>query len=153
MTLRTPRHASMLWLAGIALAIGVFPVLMYSGHLYYAEGGLSPDGPGMAFVGVLMTAPLWMTLWLLVIAAFLVRYAGAVPLAVGMGRTFPAMVLSLLAFVISAFFLWCALVRVDVRTPSRLPFALYFAGCAVYFQYLRGAAVGRSERGRTATRD
>ncbi len=145
MKLRTPHRASVLWFVGTLIALAVFPLLMYGGNLYYAEGGKSPDAPGMLLVSVMMTVPMWFSAWLVVIALFLVRYRGGAPVLSGIGRTFPAITLSLAAFAMSAFFLWCIFARVDFWKVSRLPFTLFFAGCAVYVQYLRAAAVGRSD--------
>ncbi|KQM65751.1 hypothetical protein ASE75_05835 [Sphingomonas sp. Leaf17] len=146
MALRTPHRASVLWFIGSVLALTVFPLLLYGGELHYAEGGKSPDAPGMLFVSVMMTAPAWASVWFVTMALYLVRYSGAAPVLTGIGRTFPSILLSFVAVGISAFLLWCPFARVDFWKLSRLPFTLFFAGCAVYFQYLRAAAVRRGVR-------
>ncbi|WP_167397718.1 hypothetical protein [Sphingomonas faeni] len=37
--MRTPKRAWTLWIVGLALACALIPLIMYHGHLYYAEGG------------------------------------------------------------------------------------------------------------------
>ena len=147
MKLRTPHRASVLWFVGTLIALAVFPLLMYGGNLYYAEGGKSPDAPGMLLISVMMTSPIWGSGWLVFIAMYLVRYTGGAPVLTGTGQTFPSILLSFVAIAVSVFFLWCLFARVDFWKPSRLPFIMFFSGCAVYVQYLRAAAVARS-RGR-----
>jgi hypothetical protein len=145
MHLRTPRQVWVLWGTGIALAVAMLPLILYQGRLYYAEGGTSPDGPGMLFLSIVMTSPVWGTAWLLIIAAYLVGYQGEAPLTFGVGATFASILLSMIAFIMTGGFLWLAYARVDFWKPSRIPFIAHLIGCAVYCQYLRAAAMQRSK--------
>jgi hypothetical protein len=146
MHLRTPRQAWVLWVIGIALAVAVLPLILYQGGLYYAEGGTSADGPGMLFLSAVMTSPGWGSAWLLIIAAYLVGYRGEAPLTFGVGVTFPSILLSTIAFIMTGSLLWLVYARVDFWKPSRIPFIAHLVGCAVYCRYLRAAAVQRSRR-------
>lgn len=144
MKLETPTRAWPLWLCGVLLAVCVFPLLIYSGQLYYAEGGQSPDAPGMLFISAVFTFPGWGSAWLLLAAPFLVRYPGAAPLLAWRGGSVLSIVLAVLAVALSAGFVWLALARVDFWKLSRLPFVMHLLACALYWQYLRAAAVHRS---------
>ena len=146
MHVRTPKRAWTLWIVGIALACALIPLIMYHGHLYYAEGGTSVDGPAMLLMSVIMTSPGWGVIWLMILAPYLVGYRGAGPLTLRVGATFLSILLSTIAFGLTGLFLWLACARVDFWRPSRIPFTAHLIGCAVYFQYLRAAAVNRSLR-------
>ncbi len=146
MHVRTPKRAWTLWIVGIALACALIPLIMYHGHLYYAEGGTSVDGPAMLLISVIMTSPGWGFIWLMILAAYLVGYRGAGPLTLGVGTTVLSILLSTIAFGLTALFLWLACARVEFWKLSRIPFTAHLIGCAVYFQYLRAAAVNRSLR-------
>ncbi len=136
----------MLWTAGVLLGVAVLPLVMWHGWLYYAEGGNSPDGPGMLMAGLLMTSPMWFGTWMAASFAYLFRYRGGTPLAAGAGATLLALVLSVLACLFSIGFGWLAFARVEFWRITRLPFVLHLLGCAIYWQYLRAAAVARSMR-------
>lgn len=144
-TLRTPRSVSRLWLTGALLGLAVVPLVAWQGHVYYAEGGRSPDAPGMLFATVLMTFPLWFGGWMAFAAPFLWRAPGAVRVLVGWGRTPLSLVLSVIAWCVSLAALGTALVEIDLARVGHWPFAVHLVGCAVYVQYLRAAAVARSE--------
>ncbi|MBM6574940.1 hypothetical protein KCP91_01030 [Microvirga sp. SRT01] len=146
MTLRTPGSASTLWTAGLLLGIAVLPLVIWHSRLYYAEGGTSPDGPGMLMVALLMTSPMWLGTWMAASFAYLFRYGGSVPVRVGVGTTPLSLVLSVLACLFSIGFVWLAFARVDFWRITRLPFVVHLLGCAIYWQYLRAAAVARSLR-------
>jgi hypothetical protein len=146
MHVRTPKRAWTLWIVRIAPACALIPLIMYHGHLYYAEGGTSVDGPAMLLISVIMTSPGWGFIWLMILAAYLVGYRGAGPLTLGVGTTFSSILLSMVAFGLTGCFLWLACARVEFWTPSSIPFTAHLIGCAVYFQYLRVAAVNRSLR-------
>ena len=142
--LRTPASAWPLWSVGLALAIAVVPLVMYSGHLYYAEGGTSPDAPGMLIASVIATAPIWIGAWMVAVALYLVRYPGAVRLTAWRTPSPLGALLAVLAVAGSLFFVWLAFARIEFWRMSRLPFTLHLLGCAAYLQYLRAAAVARS---------
>ncbi len=146
MHLRTPKRASTLWIVGIALALALIPLIMYHGHLYYAEGGTSVDGPGMLLASAILTSPGWGVAWLTIIALYLVGYRGAGPLTLGVGTTVASILLSMIAYGLTGLFLWLAWTRVEFWKPSRIPFTAHLVSCAIYFQYLRAAAVNRSLR-------
>ena len=146
MHVRTPKRAWTLWIVGVVLACALIPLIMYHGHLYYAEGGTSIDGPGMLLTSAILTSPGWGVAWLTIIALYLVGYRGAGPLTLGVGTSFSSILLSMIAFGLTGLFLWLAWTRVEFWKPSRIPFTAHLIGCAVYFQYLRAAAVNRSVR-------
>jgi hypothetical protein len=65
-------------------------------------------------------------------------------LTIWVGRSALSHVLTLISVALTAFFIWVIVARTEFWRPSRLPFTIYFLGCAVYCQYLRAAAVWRS---------
>ena len=139
-----PKSSLPLWLIGLGLGVAVLPLLSYSGHLYYAEGGESPDAPGMLLMSVVMTMPIWFSVWLALIAPFLWRYKAGGRLGDLRGESLVAYLLMALSVLISLLFLWMVFARVEFWRVSRLPFTAHLLGCAIYFQYLRAAAVRRS---------
>ena len=141
---RLPKRSLTFWLIGVGLGLAVLPLLIYSGNLYYAEGGDSPDAPGMVFVSAAMTMPIWWSAWLALIAPFLWRYRAGGRLSDLRGGSLVAHLLTALSIAISFFFLWSIFARVEFWRVSRLPFTAHLLACAVYFQYLRAAAVRRS---------
>jgi amino acid transporter len=84
-------------------------------------------------------------LFLIVLACFLLRYRGGAPLLRLRTKSLPAVLLSVVASLISLFFLWCLVGRVQFWRVSRLPYTAYFLSWAIYFQYLRAAAVHRHD--------
>lgn len=140
-----PDKPAVLWFAGVLLAFLLFPLLIYSGQLYYAEGGTSPDAPGMLLASVFFTAPIWGGAWLVFVALFLVRYPGAVPLNDWHAGSIAGALLAMLSIAVSALFL-LMLSRVEWWRLTRVPFTLYLLAGAAYVQVLRAAAIGRSRR-------
>lgn len=147
MRLITPRRSWPLWLSGILLGVAVIPLLMYQGHLYYSEGGTSPDGPGMLFVSVVMLMPAWFGIWLALMAVYLWRYRGGEPVLAFGAPTWLGGALSIVAVMASCLFVLLALVRLPFWLPSRLPFTAHLLGCAIHWQYLRASAAARSRGG------
>ncbi len=80
----------------------------------------------------------------MIIAPHLVGYRGAGPLMPGVGTTASSILLTMIAFSLTGLFPWLACARVEFWKPSRLLFTAHLIGCAVYFPYLRAAAVNRS---------
>jgi hypothetical protein len=149
----TARDGWVMWSIGLGLGIAVIPLISYSGDLYYAEGGTSPDAPAMLLMAVLAMSPVWLGIWMAFIGLFLFRYPGRASLRPVFARSILGNALAVAAFAGSAFFLWLALTGVDYWKVSRLPFTLHFVGCAVYLQFLRAAAVHRSMRGKSVSDD
>jgi len=133
-----------MWITGLALPLAVLPLIHYHGNLYYAEGGTSPDGPGMLLMAVCMTMPMWGGAWLLFIGCYLIRYQPSAPLHTIRAGTMIGAALAIVAFAASTFFIWLAFARVNFWMPTRLPFVAHLVACAIYIQYLRAAAVARS---------
>ncbi|WP_374942160.1 hypothetical protein [Sphingomonas sp.] len=135
---------ALMWIIAISLGLAVVPLVMYSGQLYYAEGGQSPDGPGMLLMSVVMTTPVWLGTWLAFAALFLVRYRGGATLRPFFGASPLSILLALMGTAGTIFFAWLIAVRIDYWRATRLPFTLHLLGCAAYCQALRAAAVARS---------
>lgn len=133
-----------MWVAALAFSFAVFPAMLYSGRLYYDEGGTSPDGPGMAFVAIVYTAPVWITAWLGFVALFLVRFRGPARLLPLVGSSATSMMLAAIATLATLFCSWAAFARVEVSRPTHWPFSLYWLALGGYCQCLRAAAVHRS---------
>ena len=145
MNLSTPREPFWLWLAGLALWFGILPLLIYDGRLYYAEGGQSVDGPGMLLVAAGVTSVMFLPLFLAILACYLLRYRGSAPLSRFRAGSLFGNLLTVLAILMSLFWLCVTFWRVDFWKPTRIPFAAYCLAWAAYFQYLRAAAVNRSQ--------
>lgn len=142
--MHTPFRARWLWITGLALAFSVPPLIDYHGDLYYAEGGTSPDGPGMLLMAAVMTMPMWGGAWLVFIGCYLIRYQPGAPLHKFRAGTMIGAALAVVATAASIFFIWFAFARVSFWLPTRLPFVAHLIACAIYIQYLRAAAVARS---------
>jgi hypothetical protein len=151
MRLSTPRSSGLLWAAGVALWFGILPVLIYDGRRYYAEGGQSLDGPGMLFAGAAIASVMLLPVFLAVLACYLLRYRGPASVLRFRTRSLAAILLSAVALLASAFFLWCILWRVRFWEVTRIPYVAYLLAWSIYFQYLRAAAVNRHDAGPTAT--
>lgn len=147
MKLSTPRRPAFLWLAGLVLWFGILPLLVYDGRRYYAEGGQSPDGPGMLLVGAMTSSVMFLPILLAVLACYLLRYRGPAPVLRFRTRSLAAALLSAVALLASAFFLWCIFWRVRFWEVTRIPYVAYLLAWSVYFQYLRAAAVNRHDPG------
>lgn len=146
--MRTPATALPLWLSAFGLGVLILPLVMYSSHLYYEEGGKNPDAPAMLLASLIGTLPIWLGAWLLFNALYLIRYPGAVSLVFRRTPGFVGAFLAILAVAVSLFFVWLAVAHIEFWRPSRLPFFAHLLGCALHVQFLRAAAVGRSRGGR-----
>ena len=126
------------------LWFGLIPLTGYDGRLYYDEGGQSLDGPGMLLIATIVNSIVLFPVLLLILASYLARYRGPGPLWRFRTTSILAILLTVLATLASLFFLWSIFWRVQFWKPTRLPFVAYLLAWAVYFQYLRAAAVNRA---------
>lgn len=140
-----PKSSRLLWLSAVLLALFVYPLILYSGHLYYAEGGRSPDAPGMLFASILFTTPIWLSAWMMFVAIFLVGYRGGGRLADLHAPSIASGLLSFVAFSVTIFVIWALFARTQWWLWTRLPFTAWHVAGAVFVQYLRAAAVQRSK--------
>lgn len=145
MTLSTPRQPIWLWLAGLGLWFGLLPLLSYNGQLYYAEGGQPIDGPDLPLVAAAVASLIFLPAFLAILACYLLRYRGAAPLSNFRTSSIFGNLLTVLAICGSLFWLWVIFWRVDFWKPTRFPYVAHFLAWSIYCQYLRAAAVNRSQ--------